>query len=129
MSGEAAYRYDHAVRGPAAIVSLHAQKYLSDSQASFLAALRRAAGEAPGGLVVVDFSRAILVTSGPIGAMVAMNRQLSREGGRIVAAGGGEFARKVLKFAAGVIEQYESVNDALAGGSASERASEEESKS
>lgn len=129
MSDGAAYRYDHAVRDGVAVVTLRAQSYLSDSQDSFLAALRRAADESDDGRIIVDFSKAALVTSGPIGSMVAMNRQLARNGGAIVAAGGGDFARKVLKFAAGVIDQYPSIEDALAGLSGGKGAPDKEPNS
>lgn len=106
-------RFGHAVYDGVAVVTLLSRRYLSDSQSAFLDALRRARAEAGSGRVVVDFSRAAMVTSGPIGAMVAMQRQMTAEGGRIVAAGGGEFARKVLKFAANLIEHYVDVRAAL----------------
>lgn len=113
MSKQPTYKFDVSVYADVAVVRLRAQRYLSDSQDEFLKALRSAAEQSSAKKIVVDLSDAELLTSGPIGAMVSMHRQMSRQGGGIVAAGGGDFAVRVLSFAANIIDHFSDVAVAL----------------
>jgi len=61
-------------------------------------------------LIILDLANAVLITSGPLGALRASYRRLDAKGGRIVAAGGGKFA----VFAANFIDHYPTVEDAMA---------------
>ena len=65
MSPAQEHGFGHAVFGGVAVVTLARARYLSDSQTAFLEALRRARAAATAGRIVVDFSRAEMVTSGP----------------------------------------------------------------
>lgn len=96
-----------------AVVRLTERRYLSDSQSAFIDALRDAAEASTANKVVVDLGAAELLTSGPIGALVAMQRQIRARGGKIVAAGGGDFAVRVLSFAANILDHHETVESAL----------------
>lgn len=96
------------------ILKLLEQKYFSNSRVLFQENLQAAEAESEGGLIIIDLNSAALITSGPLGALRACHRRLQARGGRIVAAGGGEFAVKVLSFAANFIDHYPSVEAAMA---------------
>ena len=65
-------------------------------------------------LIILDLANAVLITSGPLGALRASYRRLDAKGGRILAAGGGKFAVRVFSFAANFIDHYPTVEDAMA---------------
>ena len=115
MTDRTDFHHDLDIYAGVAVMTLHAERYLSDCQVDFIGALRKALEAASEPYVIVDISRAVMLSSGPIGAMVLLHRQASRDGGAIVAAGGGDFAVKVLKFAANIIQHKDDVATALAG--------------
>ncbi|MEM7270598.1 MAG: hypothetical protein AAF401_15270 [Pseudomonadota bacterium] len=119
------YGLSLAVYADVAVLRLEDRRYFSDSQRRFEMMLRSAAENSESGLVILDMGEAIQVTSGPLGAMRIRHQKLVDRGGRIVAAGGGEFAVKVLNFAAKLIDYYPTVEDALSGAGASAAALEE----
>ncbi len=101
-------------QGDVAIVKLLDQKYFSNSRVMFQENLQAAEAASEKKLIILDLANAILITSGPLGALRASYRRVDAQGGRIVAAGGGEFAVRVLSFAAKFIDHYPSVEDAIA---------------
>lgn len=101
-------------RDGVAILKLLEQKYFSNSRVLFQEHLQAAEAASPKKLVILDLANTVLITSGPLGALRASYRRIDAEGGRIVAAGGGEFAVRVLSFAANFIDHYPSVDDAMA---------------
>lgn len=96
------------------ILKLLDQKYFSNSRVMFQENLQAAEAESTDKLIILDLANAALITSGPLGALRACYRRVDAQGGRIVAAGGGEFAVRVLSFAANFIDHYPSVEDAMA---------------
>ena len=95
------------------ILKLLEQKYFSNSRVLFQEHLQAAEAASPDKLIILDLNNAALITSGPLGALRASYRRVNAEGGRIVAAGGGDFAIRVLSFAANFIDHYESVEAAM----------------
>lgn len=102
------------LRNDVAILKLLEQKYFSNSRSLFQENLQAAEEESPNALIIIDLANAALITSGPLGALRASHRRVEARGGRIVAAGGGQFAVKVLSFAANFIDHYPSVEAAMA---------------
>ena len=102
------------LHGDVCILKLMEQKYFSNSRVMFQENLQAAEAESSRGLIIIDLANAALITSGPLGALRACHRRLQARGGRIVAAGGGQFAVKVLSFAANFIDHYPSVEAAMA---------------
>lgn len=102
------------IQNDVCILKLLEQKYFSNSRVLFQENLQAAEAESARGLIIIDLANAALITSGPLGALRASHRRLQARGGRIVAAGGGEFAVKILSFAANFIDHYPSVEDAMA---------------
>lgn len=101
-------------RGEVSVLKLLEQKYFSNSRVLFQEHLQAAEAASPKKLIVLDLANAVLITSGPLGALRASYRRVDAQGGRIVAAGGGEFAIRVLSFAANFIDHYPIVDDAMA---------------
>lgn len=105
---------ERTLKNDVCILKLLEQKYFSNSRVLFQENLQAAEAASKRGLVIIDLNDAVLITSGPLGALRASHRRLEERGGRIVAAGGGQFAVKVLSFAANFIDHYPSVEDAMA---------------
>lgn len=101
-------------RNGVSILKLLEQKYFSNSRVLFQEHLQAAEAASAKKLIILDLANAALITSGPLGALRASHRRVDAQGGRIVAAGGGEFAVRVLSFAANFIDHYPSVEAAMA---------------
>jgi len=105
---------DHSLKNDVSILKLLDQKYFSNSRVLFQENLQAAEAASSRNMIILDLSNAALITSGPLGALRASFRRLDAKGGRIVAAGGGDFAVRVLSFAANFIDHYPSVEAAMA---------------
>lgn len=103
----------HTDRDGVSILKLLEQKYFSNSRVLFQEYLQAAEAASPKKLIILDLANAVLITSGPLGALRASYRRVDAQGGRIVAAGGGEFAVRVLSFAANFVDHYPSVEAAI----------------
>lgn len=101
------------LRGDVCILKLLETKYFSNSRVLFQENLQAAEAQSDRALIIIDLANAALITSGPLGALRASHRRVTERGGRIVAAGGGQFAVKVLSFAANFIDHYPSVEAAM----------------
>lgn len=102
------------VNNDVCILKLLEQKYFSNSRVEFQENLLAAEAASSRGLIIIDLANAALITSGPLGALRASHQRVTARGGRIVAAGGGQFAVKILSFAANFIDHYPSVEAAMA---------------
>lgn len=108
-----AYVIDHQMQGDVSVLKLLSKQYFSDSQSIFAAYLAEAEAASPTKCVILDLGEAQQLTSGPLGALRAAYARLDQQGGRIVAAGGGEFAVKVLSFAANFIDHFPTLDAAM----------------
>lgn len=95
-----------------AVLILTHSHYHSDSMEGLGHVLRHADEQSRSGVVVVDLSAVVLLSSTALRAMRGAHVALERRGGRIVAASGAELVRNVLKFAP-FITQYDTVKHAL----------------
>lgn len=100
------------MRGEVAVLRLLNEKYHADSLEVLDAQFRKLEAMAPGGLVVVDLERVTLLSSTALRAIRAAHARLETRGGRIVAAGGGDLVRSVLKFAP-FISHHATVDEAV----------------
>lgn len=94
-----AFPYRIEARGDVTILHCEATHYHADSFAPLGAALAEAATAARSGKLVIDLSQVVLFSSTALRALRTAHLDLEARGGRIVAAGGGELVRGVLKFA------------------------------
>ena len=105
---------ERKLSGGVSILKLLDQKYFSNTRVLFQEHLLAAEAASTKHMVVLDLAETMLITSGPLGALRASYRRLDAKGGRIVAAGGGQFAVRILSFAANFIDHYPTVEAALA---------------
>ena len=85
--------------------------YRADSREEFRAGLAEAAAAAKGD-VVLDLSGVVLLSSVAVRAIREHHQILAEAGRRIVAAGGGDLVRGVLKFAP-FLHHHDSVEGAI----------------
>jgi len=107
------YVIEHKMQGDVSVLKLLSKQYFSDSQSIFAAYLAEAEAASPTKRIILDLGQAQQLTSGPLGALRAAYARLDKQGGRIVAAGGGEFAVKVLSFAANFIDHFPTLDAAM----------------
>ena len=100
-------------RGDVTVLHCGATHYHADSFAPLGRALSAAAEQAGRGGLVVDLSGVVLFSSTALRALRAAHLERERQGGRIVAAGGGELVSGVLKFAP-FIPHYQNLEEAVA---------------
>ena len=86
-------------RGDVVVLKLLNEKYHADSLEALESQFRALEGDAPRALIVLDLDRVSLLSSTALRAIRAAHARLEERGGRIVAAGGGDLVRSVLKFA------------------------------
>lgn len=104
---------DTQICGDVAILHLRASHWHADSFDALSVALSDALRRAASHQVVVDLDAVKLFSSSALRALRAVHRTAEAKNGRIVAAGGGELAVSVLKFAPFILH-FDDVPAALA---------------
>ncbi|MEM7546115.1 MAG: hypothetical protein AAF367_11315 [Pseudomonadota bacterium] len=105
--------YHVETSGPNAVLALLASHYHADVLEPLGEALKDADARSRSGIVIVDLSAVVLLSSTALRALRAAHIALEARGGRIVAAGGGELVVSVLKFAP-FIAHYPDLSEAAA---------------
>ena len=113
------YKFRRERIGDRVVLHCLSSHYHSDCEEVFETALRDAEALAAGGAVVLALDGVALFSSSALRALRASHRRLSARGGSIVAAGGGELAVGVLKFAP-FIDHHPSIAAALSAAPISE---------
>jgi hypothetical protein len=113
MARKQKYKIENRVYADISVVCCMDTHYHSDSITALGGALSTAEAQSSSALVIVDLTSVVLFSSAALRALRACHMALSKRGGRIVAAGGGELALGVLKFAP-FIEHFKDMNGALA---------------
>lgn len=107
------YKIENRIYADVSVVCCKDTHYHSDSITALGGALKTAESQSTSAFVIVDLSGVVLFSSAALRALRATHLALTKRGGRIVAAGGGELALGVLKFAP-FIEHFEDLSGALA---------------
>lgn len=111
------FEADVSWRGDIAVLRLLNDKYHADSLDALDAQFRALEAEASTGLIVVDLEKVSLLSSTALRAIRASHARLEKRAGRIVAAGGGDLVRSVLRFAP-FIHHHDAVEEAVSALSA-----------
>ncbi|MGB0506474.1 MAG: hypothetical protein ACPGGK_09795 [Pikeienuella sp.] len=113
MARKPKYSIEIRVYADISVVCCKDTHYHSDCITALGAVLSEAEKQASSGLVIVDLTDVVLFSSAALRALRATHLSLKKRDGRIVAAGGGELALSVLKFAP-FIEHFVTLDEALA---------------